>query len=293
MSDLERRALLGAASLGAIAAMAKAGPLNPPAGAVAPTGRTNDEIYNKIPTLPSVGAFDGRIPIPGSTSGVSISAPGSYVLTGDLTVTSGTGLNISSSNVTVDLNGFRIANTSTTSNCIAINSASTANVAIRNGLITGGFRGIIVVGSGINGVTLEDLVIVGARTDGILAAQSANRNFQIRRCRVCDTGITTTAADAATAVTGIALSGDAHHIDECTVSRLYNFTPGGVVRGITLSIDGANSGCLVSRCLVNHDAGITGTGMQFGGFTVYRDNTVMNFSVPYSAVGATNGGGNV
>ncbi|MGH7133552.1 MAG: hypothetical protein ACREJO_16600 [Phycisphaerales bacterium] len=37
MSDIERRAILGAAGIGALAAMARAGsggPLNPPAGAV-------------------------------------------------------------------------------------------------------------------------------------------------------------------------------------------------------------------------------------------------------------------
>ncbi|MFT3686654.1 MAG: hypothetical protein QM783_17335 [Phycisphaerales bacterium] len=50
MNEFERRTLLGAAGIGAIAAMSKAGgPLNPPAGPVASTGRTLDEVYNRIP----------------------------------------------------------------------------------------------------------------------------------------------------------------------------------------------------------------------------------------------------
>ena len=195
--------------------------------------------------------------------------------------------------MTVDLNGYRIAHTASAGSCIVMSGAASANITIRNGTIFGGQRGIYLAGTSINGLTIEDVRILGARYEGIFGTQSGNRNFQISRCRVSDTGVTTTASDPSVVVTGIFLGGDAHHIDQCTVSRLYSNGTGGAVRGIALTVDGANSGCLVSRCLVNHDANLTGTGMQFGGFTVYRDNTVMNFTTPYSAAGATNGGGNV
>src|SRR5690242_5587975 len=107
MNEIERRVLLGAAGIGAIAALSKAGPLDPPAGAVSPSGRTLDEVYNKIP---AVGGSDGRVPL--TTSG-TIASPGSYVLANNIEIppASLNTFTITASNVTLDLNGFRIGNT--------------------------------------------------------------------------------------------------------------------------------------------------------------------------------------
>src|ERR1700754_4001390 len=106
MDNLERRALIGLAGVGALAAMAKAGPLDPPVGPLSPTGRTLDDIYNKVP---ATGAADGRIPL----ASTIISAPGSYVLTGNI-ASSGSAMTINADNVTLDLNGFTLSSTSTT-----------------------------------------------------------------------------------------------------------------------------------------------------------------------------------
>ena len=54
MNDIERRALIGAAGIGAIAALSKAGPLNPPAGTVAPTGRTLEELRAYVDEHPEM-----------------------------------------------------------------------------------------------------------------------------------------------------------------------------------------------------------------------------------------------
>src|SRR5437667_6658468 len=60
-------------------------------------------------------ADEGRIPIygpPGQTLPITISAPGSYVLTRDISAGTSTAIIIAASNVTLDLNGHTIAGTS-------------------------------------------------------------------------------------------------------------------------------------------------------------------------------------
>src|SRR5436190_2248196 len=75
------------------------GSLTPP-GAPAPTMKTLDEIDAKL---------EKRTPI--SSVPFTISASGSYYLTGNLAVTTGTAITISADNVTLDLNGFTISST--------------------------------------------------------------------------------------------------------------------------------------------------------------------------------------
>ena len=53
--------VVGAMAMLVVGAMVVAGPITPPSGAIAPTGRTLDEIYNRVP---AVGGADGRTPIP-------------------------------------------------------------------------------------------------------------------------------------------------------------------------------------------------------------------------------------
>src|SRR5437667_9194781 len=70
--------------LAALAGVVHGGPLDPP-GPVAPTGKT------VITSLP-----------------FTISQPGSYILNGDLTGSSGDGITIQTDWVTIDLNGFTL-----------------------------------------------------------------------------------------------------------------------------------------------------------------------------------------
>jgi hypothetical protein len=292
MNDLERRTLLSAAGIGALAAMSKAGPLNPPAGPVAPTGRTLDEVYNKIPdAVPGGGAGDGRTPILGGTSTVTIGQPGSYVLTGNLT-TVGSTIVIAADNVTVDLNGFTLTTTNTGANNVTISGARTM-VTVRNGQIAGGFCGVNCLGI-VKSVVIEDLSILGVRSVGVMVTGSS-RAVTIRRCTITDTGITTVAADTS-AVAGIQYQGSNAVIKDCSVFRLFSNQSGVTTfRGISLFLNG-QFGSVIERCRVMHDAPITGQGIHLNsGTSVYRDNTVVNFSTSYAVAGATNinGGGNV
>jgi hypothetical protein len=73
------------------------GSLTPPA-APAPTMKTLDQI-------------EPRTRIPGGTSGFTITASGSYYLSGNLSIASGDAVTINASNVTLDLGGFEVAST--------------------------------------------------------------------------------------------------------------------------------------------------------------------------------------
>jgi hypothetical protein len=97
-----------------------AGPLDPPAGPVAPTYKTLSEV-------------EPRTPI--SSLPYTITQPGSYYLTRNLTGVAGNnGISILASNVTIDLNGFTLDGNGNTG-FRAISCSFRSNVTIRNGTI--------------------------------------------------------------------------------------------------------------------------------------------------------------
>lgn len=101
------------------------GSLTPP-GAPAPTMKTLDQV-------------EARTAITNSTTGLTISQPGSYYLTRNLAVSSGDAITIATNGVTLDLNGFTISSTlaSAAGYGIRINSGL-SDIAIYNGHIRGG-----------------------------------------------------------------------------------------------------------------------------------------------------------
>jgi hypothetical protein len=289
MNDIERRTLVGAAvgaGIGAIAALSRAGPLIPPPGPVAPSGRTLDEIYNRIP---AVGGSDGRTPV--DTAPFTILNPGSYILTGNLSG-SATVLTIAADGVTIDLNGFTIRSSGSASTAVVINGSHN-NVTIRNGNVVGGSVGIGTAGA-IADTLIEDVRVSNAKIGGIIIGSAGSRGCIIRRCKVNSTGVTTAAADGSLGVSGLGISGHSCRVEDCTVSRLfYNGSGSPTFRGINFN-NSAATGNIVSRCTVSHDAAITAIAINFPSAAttgVYRDCTVTNFSTPYS--GGTSGGGNV
>ena len=108
------------------------GPLAPPAGPPATSMKTLDQIepraaIPKGPVTPVAGPH------------FTISQPGSYYLTGNITVSSGHGININADDVTLDLNGFTISSTAATAEGNAINlNGFRSRIAISNGNIRGG-----------------------------------------------------------------------------------------------------------------------------------------------------------
>jgi hypothetical protein len=142
------------------------GLLTPPPGAPAPTMKSLDQI-------------EARTPI--SSAPFTISTPGSYYLTQNLSVSAGDAITIHSDNVTLDLNGYSInSSASPAAGTGILITGYHANIAIRNGVIKGqvefsgaGFSGpgfldgISFTGPDPDNVLVIDLRISSCLDDGI------------------------------------------------------------------------------------------------------------------------------
>jgi hypothetical protein len=125
------------------------GPLIPPPGADPSIGPVNAlNAGAPQPTMKSLHQVEPRTPItsgsPGVTlnpnGGFTLTAPGSYYLTGNLSVADGDGIVIAASQVSLDLSGFTISRTvgSAASGSGVALGDGTADVSIKNGCISGG-----------------------------------------------------------------------------------------------------------------------------------------------------------
>jgi hypothetical protein len=144
MNTLRRSLAVLLTSLPAHLVLAQ-GPLNPP-GPPAATMKSLEQIDTRLDgTNSRIEQLDAkaekRIPIsdtttPGNnTAHHVISEPGSYYLTGNLSVTKTHGIQVSAADVTVDLNGFQIRRVAG-SGGIGVNIGTFARVTVRNGSIT-------------------------------------------------------------------------------------------------------------------------------------------------------------
>jgi hypothetical protein len=138
------------------------GNLMPP-GAPAPTMKTLDQI-------------EPRTPISASTA---ITQSGSYYLTTNITVSSGSGITINADDVSLDLNGFTIHSTAPSATGYGILFNGRRNISIHGGYVTGGVTnngsGVFsgpgfaygVYGASALNVTVVNISVEGCRLDGI------------------------------------------------------------------------------------------------------------------------------
>jgi parallel beta-helix repeat protein len=161
------------------------GALTPPPGAPAPTMLTLSQIEPRTPV--------DAVHTPGNNDAeFIISQPGSYYLTTNILggVSTKTGIEILTNNVTLDLNGFSLLGSSSAISGIYI--AAATNITVRNGTISGwanGYYGISCVGQdatfdrltisgntyGIycaNDSVISDCAVIGNRADGIAAGNN-------------------------------------------------------------------------------------------------------------------------
>src|SRR5262245_28304173 len=97
-SNLGLAAWTGVAAIATFTTVAAAGDLNPPPGPVGATMKTLREVEPRT----AINATN----TPGDAGSLFvITQPGSYYLTGNVTVNGMAGIKISASNVTIDLNG--------------------------------------------------------------------------------------------------------------------------------------------------------------------------------------------
>lgn len=151
-SGVGRRAVLaGVGLLGAVAMASRssAGPLSPPAGAVAGTpGPEPRTAVNATNTPGNAGAL------------FRITQPGSYYLQGNIVSTgafTGIGIEVASDGVTLDLNGFSVVGPGAGSGGAGISAIGTKDFVVRNGCVNG-WRG-----AGISAVSAVRTTVEGVR----------------------------------------------------------------------------------------------------------------------------------
>ncbi|HYD02483.1 MAG TPA: right-handed parallel beta-helix repeat-containing protein, partial [Phycisphaerales bacterium] len=189
-NDLDRRVLLGAAGFAGLAAVAAgragAGPLAPPAGAVASSGKTLSDVEPRV----AINATN----TPGNATSVyRITQGGSYYLTGNVVFPTGkSAIEISASNVVIDLNGYVLSALGGVSGVKAV-SDTVARTVIRNGTIWNG-SGPGIDFAANDSVTVENVAIES--TDG--PAIAIGNNGRVSGCTVV--GCSTTGGEIAVKV---------------------------------------------------------------------------------------------
>jgi hypothetical protein len=181
------------------------------------------------PTMKSLDQIEARTPI--SAAPFTITQPGSYYLTHNLTVSTGDGIDINTNGVTLDLNGFTISSTaaSATGNGILLNSGL-RNITILNGFIQGGVTnnngiyggsgfgyGIEYSGNSPVNVLVSRISVSGCLYDGIYL-NTGNYSTVVESCTVRAVGsygiyASTIKSSSATDCGGSAIYGD--QVSDC------------------------------------------------------------------------------
>lgn len=198
-----------------------------------------------------------------------ITQPGSYYLSGNLSVTKASGISIAAAGVTLDLNGFQ-ASRGSGSGGVGILVRATANQArVKNGSVTGFTNGIIALEETIDskvqtarGGIVSQITVFDCGSSGI----SAGDGWQLEACsaysnatglRVGRGGTMTRCVAIENTSTGIVASTGAV-ISDCTASS--NLGAGSAVL----------SGSTISRCAARENGGV--------GFSIIDGATIVDSS---------------
>lgn len=145
-----------------VAGSTLAGPLNPPAGPVGSTYKTLSDVEPRT----AINATN----TPGDALNVfKITQPGSYYLTGNVTVPSGmTGILAVAYDVTIDLNGFEITGAAGSIDGISSGAINYRSVTVRNGTVSGlGRDGVNLYA--IDGGSIEQVKARGCGRYGLVS----------------------------------------------------------------------------------------------------------------------------
>lgn len=264
--------LVSALSLLACCGTTLAGPLNPPAGAVGASMKTLTEVEPRT----AVSAAN----TPGDAGAVfKITQPGSYYLTGDVTIPAGkNGVVITASNVTLDLNGFSIVG-ATSQAQHGVQSSGVKNIVVRNGTLRSmGGAGVFFDGASCR---VEKVSVLACNGSGVYLPGAG---CVVEGCLV-DTS----------EGTGV-YTGESGVVRDCTVTGAYYGVSVGSKSTVTGCVSSHNNAggyaiecnSKVEGCLANSNAqegfflcssemsgcsatGNTGTGIYAGGGSTVRD----------------------
>lgn len=243
------------------------------------------------PVMKTLQQVEPRTPIAGGTysSGPSISQPGSYYLTGDIIATndSASGISISASNVTLDLNGFSIISTRVTpgnTTGISANFSGRTNVTVRNGRVVGFVFGIL---SRADRTVVENMTITDSRMRGINIIGNGTDRFTvvIRNNIILETDLTKSGVQNNPATGILTQSGANGVIEGNVISGVFGLAPPSGLNGIGINIESATHMLVINNRITKADEGIS-----FNGAGCYRDNVTMSVTAAYS--GGTNLGNN-
>jgi len=212
---------------------------------------------------------------------VTIDAPGSYRLTGDLDVGDENtgGINIGSSNVTLDLNGFAIlgpvACTDTT--CTPESGVGTGvnvpsgfiytNITVRNGTVRGmGRDGLELEGD--SGMRVENVRAISNARNGINVGATFDESAHVTGCTVTRNGVDGINGPEASVITGNVSSFNHGH---GIAIRDGSFVSGNTVFDNNMTGITAGSGSLVTGNAVRNN-----TGFGLDGGAAYSNNAFFN-----------------
>jgi len=252
-----------------------AGPLDPPAGPVAPTYKTLDQVRPGIPI--------DAIPY-------LITVPGSYYLTANFTHTGpGPALTIEAPDVTVDLGGFTLTGPGPESGINGVETISTGtNLRLRNGTVTSFATGV----SGVGGNAQIIDVRAVRNGDGIAAAASLiSQCSAVENTRV---GITTYGVEYVIPGYGPVTTSGAAVVERC--SAIANGEAGYVLAEGTQIIDSSASinkrfgintmgGNRIERCTVIGTVADAAAGLPGYGVSLATGSDISNSTVRGCASG--------
>ncbi|MFO0857054.1 MAG: right-handed parallel beta-helix repeat-containing protein [Phycisphaerales bacterium] len=258
-----------------------AGPLNPPSGPIASTGKTLTEVEPRL-AINSVNT-------PGDANSVyRISQPGSYYLTSDVIGVNGKhGIEIAADGVTIDLMGLAVRGSAQTADGITTDGLH-GNIVIKNGFVGGwGNQGINLIPTGVGeGHHVEDVIVSGTVASGIRVGSASI----VRSCQVIN---------VLNATSGALVVGDESIVEKCVVR---NNSGGSLTVGNGCSVEScvvsfnssgvfAQSSCTFRNCIARSNSGrgffaqansifvdCSAILNQFGGFEI-GDNSVLDSCV--------------
>jgi len=195
----------------------------------------------------------------------TISAPGAYTLSNNLTANGTDGIDVNASNVSIDLGGFTLADAQKQGAGINVSSGM-SNVSVQNGTITG-FYSDVAFFSG-SGDTLTNVQVLNFSPFGVIV--EAN-NSLIQNCTVVGTG-NSAAGILIYQCGGVGVRNN--QISECNTG-IYTV--------------GATS---PNALIENYEANCTTSGLSLDSKTKYQGNVTTNCATPVIggiAIGQENG----
>ncbi|MGD9790052.1 MAG: right-handed parallel beta-helix repeat-containing protein [Phycisphaerales bacterium] len=298
-----------------------AGPLNPPAGPITSTGKTTQEVFDKVAeTEPRIAINTTNTP-GDADSLFKITQPGSYYLTANITGVVGKyGIEIAASGVTLDLNGFDLVGVPSMGafDGVGVTVNSLTSIVVRNGSVRDwGDEGVDLGSFAALNSTVEDVRASGNTGNGI----SVGTASVVSGCSASSNGINgidTAFGCVVTECTTFSNGNDgifAHSSSTVSQSVSYLNTGIGIATGASCTISGCSttdnnagiqtsSGCVVSQSSAGYNAtrGVTtGSGCHvvdcivtnniLDGIQVLNDCTVRGNTCDSNGSGAGSGAG--